>query len=159
MASTDELLKIFSKSIYAKICGFQELSLNKTEKARIKESISDDIKKCSNFIKPVVSIAAYEKSKKINVNLLEKNWHDQPSFDTGRKNGIFHFEHMIPVLSLRSLCLEANSEIEIFHILKEKLKIAWILKEEDKKLTSLGYKSNRENPEQAYSEAMIEIKE
>ena len=57
------------------------------------------------------------------------------------------------------MCLKANSEIEIFHILKEKLKIAWILKEEDKKLTSLGYKSNRENPEQAYSEAMIEIKE
>ena len=83
--------------------------LDKIEKARIKESISDDIKKFSNFIKPVVSIAAYEKSKEIDVNLLEKNWHDQPSFDVRRK--IFHFEHIIPVSSLRSLCLKANSEI------------------------------------------------
>ena len=35
--------------------------------------------------------------------------------------------------------------------------VCWITKEEDKKLTTLGYKSDRSNPEQAYKESGIVI--
>jgi len=38
-----------------------------------------------------------------------------------------------------------------------KHRVAWILKDEDRELTKLGYKSYRENPAEAYKQAGIKL--
>ncbi len=119
------------------------------------ESISDDIKKCTNFILPEVSRAAFERARNLGVNLTDKCWHDQHKFDKGRE--IFHFEHVNPIVIIREACIGAPSPSAILEILLTRLRIAWILKEEDFKLTKLGYRSNRQDAEAAYREANIDL--
>jgi hypothetical protein len=89
------------------------------------------------------------------INLCSKNWHDQPMFDPGRR--AFHLEHFVPVSAIRNACLEERSEAGILKILRTRLQIVWILKTEDAKLTRLGYRSRRSDPEAAYRAAGIEI--
>ncbi|TKC92132.1 hypothetical protein [Polyangium fumosum] len=124
----------FARSILAKASALRSIDLLPNQRARILESISDDIKKCTNFIAPQVSTAAWKEAERLGVDLYSKNWHDQPAFDAGRQT--FHFEHVLPVSAIRDACLELNSEAAIFDVLK-KLRVAWILKTEDAELTVL----------------------
>jgi hypothetical protein len=119
------------------------------------EAISDDIKKCTNFIRPKVSRAARDWATRLGIDLCAMNWHDQPRFDPARRK--FHFEHFRPVSLIRSECIEKCSETEILEILKTQLTVVWILKSEDVELRRLGYQSNRPDPDKAYREAMIEL--
>ena len=155
MATADELLKPFAGSILCKVTALKELELTDDQKARIRESISDDIKKCTNFIQPQVSRMAHKKAKRLGIDLYSKDWHDQRSFDVGRE--IFHFEHVLPVSEIRNRCVELKTEKAIYEMLKTSLRVAWILKSEDAKLTSLGFRSKRKNPDSAYSEAGINL--
>lgn len=154
-ALENEMLLPFAQSIFIKCNAVKKLRLSTSNRARFLESISDDIKKCTNFIVPGVSNAAQEKANQIKINICTKNWHDQHKFDKGRS--IFHFEHIVPVKSIRDECLSAFSEHEVHEILTTKLRVIWILKSEDYELTRLGFRSIRPEPEQAYSEAGIEI--
>lgn len=151
MSDLNILLKPFAQSIYAKSITLKRYFLEKKERARFLESISDDIKKCSNFIKPSVSKAAYDASIKYGLNLSTMSWHDMKSLD--RK--VFHFEHVNTVSSIREMCCASNSIDDILTILMENIRIAWILKEEDKLLTSKGYKSKR--PSNAYDLVGIKL--
>lgn len=153
MATIDELLKPFAGSILCKVIALNELNLTSPQRARIRESISDDIKKCTNFIKPEVSQGAFRKAKIRHVDLYLKNWHDQPKFDARRE--LFHFEHIVPVSAIRELCENRKTKKAILEILKTRLRIAWILKREDQELTRLGYRSKR--PDSAYGEAGIKL--
>ena len=47
--------------------------------------------------------------------------------------------------------------MDIEEILNTRIKVVWILKEEDKKLTELGFKNNRNDPRSAYLSAGIEM--
>jgi hypothetical protein len=154
-SSVNEMLLPFAKSIFIKCNAIKELRIPTTHRARFLESISDDIKKCTNFITPGVSKAAQEKANQIKIDICTKNWHDQHKFDNGRS--IFHFEHIVPVKSIRDECISAFSEHEVHEILTTKLRVIWILKSEDYELTRLGYRSIRPEPEKAYFEAGIEI--
>lgn len=154
-SSVNEMLLPFAKSISIKCNAIKELRIPTTHRARFLESISDDIKKCTNFIAPGVSKTAQEMADQLKIDIRTKNWHDQHKFDKGRS--IFHFEHIVPVKSIRDECISANSEKEVHEILVQKLRVVWILKSEDRELTKLGYRSNRPDPEKAYFEAGIEI--
>jgi hypothetical protein len=153
MVSLKQLLEPFAQSIFAKTTAIHILDLERKTKARFLESISDDIKKCSNFVRPLVSKNAQEASVKYKFNLCVMNWHDMKSAD--RK--IFHFEHVNTVSSLRAACCEAHSIESILEILLSNISIAWILKEEDARLTSNGYKSKR--PKNAYDLVGIKLVE
>jgi hypothetical protein len=155
MAHLMELLDPFAKSINAKRAALENsnLDLTSNQRARFREAICDDIKKCSNFVVPEVSEAALKVAKDIGVNLFKQSWHDQSAFDAGRET--FHFEHVQPVSAIRDCCIKCSSEAEIHKVLKEKLRVAWILKEEDDALTHLGYRSKRDNPDIAYREVKI----
>ena len=155
MASIDDLLKPFACSLYAKASTLNSVELSSIQRARLLESMSDDIKKCSNFIEPEVSEAALAEAEHLRVDLRAKNWHHQPSFDVGRK--VFHFEHVVPVSAIRKACLDQSSEIAVLAVLKSRLRVGWILKSEDAELTRLGHRSNRPDPEAAYCNAGIRL--
>lgn len=149
------LRNAFAKSIACKIDVLNSTELSIFEARRIKESISSDIRKYTDLVTPQQSKAAKNTADKLNVNLPEMRWHDQSKFDAGRK--IFHLEHVFPVRHIRDLCLKARIADKISDALYAKTKVAWILKSEDKTLTSLGYRSVRLNPKAAYKEAGIEL--
>lgn len=148
--SLKQLLSPFAQSIYAKTTALNTLDLDKKTKARFLESISDDIKKCSNFVRPLVSEKAQQEAVKYKFNLFDMNWHDMKK--ANRKT--FHFEHINTVSSLRTACCAAFSSEAILQILMSNISVAWILKDEDARLTSNGYKSKR--PNNAYD--LVEIK-
>lgn len=62
------LFSPFALSIFAKASYLKKNSTSIFEKARILESISDDIKKCTTFTNPKVSKAALAKSEILNIN-------------------------------------------------------------------------------------------
>jgi hypothetical protein len=155
MATTDELLRVFAESIHAKSRALNNLELNTNERNRISESISDDIKKCSNFLVPEASEAALKKAERLNIDLYSRNWHNQSKFDPGRE--VFHVEHVMPVAALRERCLSCRSPEGVLEVLTSTLRVAWILKSEDRALTRLGYRSKRPFPDAAYVEAGIKL--
>jgi hypothetical protein len=155
VADRNTLLKPFASSIHVKATAFRQLDLGPSERARFLEAISDDIKKCTNFTIPEVSRAAFNRGTAMGIDLRTKTWHDQPQFDNRRR--IFHLEHMVPVSTVRQLCLEAPSETVVLEILVATLRCVWILKEEDRELTRLGYRSQRSDPEAAYHHAKIDL--
>lgn len=157
MSNIYKIRNTFAESIYVKVLLIKNLELTKKESARINESISEDIKKYTDLITPGKSKNADERARIIGIELCSQSWHDQPKFDNKRQ--IFQYEHYYTVKSIREKCLIANSEVEIENILEKYSKVIWILKDEDKKLTALGYRSDRDNSAIAYKEAGIEIEE
>jgi hypothetical protein len=157
MATLKELLEPFAIAIAAKVQALTDLEagLTHSQRARLLESIGDDIKKCSNFITPEASEAALELARGLGVDLHSANWHDQHRFDPGRKQ--FHFEHVVPVGVLRERCKACSTPEDIGAVLANEIRLAWILKEEDAALTRLGYRSKRPDPEAAYRAAGIKL--
>jgi hypothetical protein len=156
MAGRTELLRPFALSIHAKVAAIYALRLTADQRARVLESISDDIKKCTNFVHPRVSVAAMKAARRKNkIDLWSKNWHNQGTFDRGRR--LFHLEHFVPVSAIREACIEDRSKTGILEILRSRLQIVWILKAENDKLTKLGHRSRRPDPEAAYRAAGIEF--
>ena len=151
----DDIMIPFASSIFAKVKYLNEKTLSSFEHQRILESISEDIKKCTNFIAPLTSEAAKNKALSMNIRLNEMTWHNQPKYDKGRQ--IFHFEHLVPVSCIRKMCLNCISETEVLEILNTIPKTIWILKSEDRKLTMNGFRSKRENPEEVYNQLGIQI--
>lgn len=160
MKVTDQLLRIFARSILSKVTALTNLDLTRNQRARLRKSITEDIRNCGGIIypevtAPEVSKAAQTEAERLGVTIHTKSWRDQNAFDRGRK--IFHLEHVIPISSVQKDCEEAKSEEAILKILKTRLRIAWILKREDRELTRLGYRSKRLDPEGAYLAAKIEL--
>jgi hypothetical protein len=144
----------FSTAIYAKARALRDLKLSDTHRKRLRESISDDIKKASNFHPHKMSKAAHETASALNIgDLAQKTWHDQHSFDPGRQT--FIVEHMVTVSRLRERCLQATDEDGVLSVLADEIRVVWILRAEDERLTALKYRSKR--PATAYEEARIEI--
>ena len=145
----------FSKTIFLKATLLKEVNLSKREISRIKESITDEIRKYTDLINPLVSRMALARAKEKGIELEKIGWHDQTKYD--KKREVFHLEHFYTVKSIRDLCINANTTQEVDIILTKNAKTIWILKEEDNRLTKLGYRSERDDPYKAYEEAGIEI--
>lgn len=151
----EAVLKAFAEAIHAKAALLQRKTLPPAYRARVREAISDDLKKVSNLVVPEASKKALREARTLGVDLYAMTWHDQPSFDGGRD--VFHLEHVRPVSVLRGECLASASANEIIEILRTRLRVAWILKAEDNELTRLGYRSVRPDPDKAYREAKIAL--
>lgn len=147
-----EILDAFAESIWAKARLMSAVELNSRERLRVREAISEDIKKITDLLPPRVSAAARLEAERRGVDLRLMAWHDQHRFDQGRQ--MFQWEHILPVGAIRERCLRALSPAAVAEIL-ETARVAWILKEEDRRLTSLGYRASRPDPEAAYREAGI----
>jgi hypothetical protein len=163
MAVIDQLLQLFARSILAKAAAHRSPTLTENQRKWLRSSITSEIRHCGlllypEVIKPEVSEAALKKADSFRARMKNKDlrnhtWHSQSSFDPGRKH--FHWEHMDPISAIQKSCEDAGSEEEIQQILRTRLRIAWILKEEDEKLTKLGFRNNRPDPASAYQEAGI----
>jgi hypothetical protein len=153
MISPSKLLKPFSESIHAKVKALHNLDLMPHQISRFKESISDDIRKCTDLITPQVSKAAAGEAARQGLNLRILGWHKQPKVDRGRR--IFHYEHGVTVWELRRLCMRRRTARGVLRVLTTKPRVVWILKKEDRRLTALGLRSKRPDMETAYRKAGI----
>ena len=104
------------------------------------------------------SVNAQKRADELGIGDLRRfDWGDQPGKmkDKGRK--IFHFEHVTPMNVIVNDIIESNCETAIkSHIMK--IKIAWILKEEDRLLTkgiNGSWRSKR--PSDAYKILNIQL--
>jgi hypothetical protein len=111
------------------------------------------------FVAPRISKAAKAKAIEIGLELAALEWRQQPKFDIGRK--IFHLDHCFDVKSMRERLLTlpnpTPSDVERVITLTQ---VAWILKSEDHKLTSMGHKHSRGDEwQRIYREAGIDLEE
>lgn len=155
-----ELVLPFAHSVHVKARAIETLELSSNQLARLKESMLDDLKKCSDVLipdvrQPLVSRAAADLALPIPVDLLRVGWHDQPRFDRGRKS--FHWEHVTPLAQLRDKLAVAETVEQVQGMITAQLYVAWITKNEDQALTAAGFKSKRPRPWAAYESAGIEL--
>jgi hypothetical protein len=148
--------KPFARSLRAK-ARLLHAGLTPRQDARLRESLSDDIENCDivtpDLRPPEVSAAALAAAPE-GIVLYREAWHSQPRFDPGR--AVFHVEHVVPVRSLREDCIAATTEDAVVGVLAG-IRVAWILKSEDRELSRLGYRTLRDRPDEAYREAGIEL--
>lgn len=100
-----------------------------------------------------MSVAAAEKAEALGVDLTLQTWQTQPKFDPRRI--VFHYEHMQPIGAIREALKSARSPDDVIETIRQELRLAWITKEEDRRLSALGYNSKRSDPDAAYEEAGI----
>ncbi|MEV6012732.1 hypothetical protein AB0M29_38865 [Streptomyces sp. NPDC051976] len=148
----------FAQGLFDKSRALKDFDFNKHQRARLRESISVDVRKlCDMLIPdaryPQVSVAASERAAAIGVDLRQETWHSQTRFDRGR--AVFHYEHMNPVSQIVKALATADSVAAIVPILSDGLRLAWITKVEDARLTTLGYRYKRPDSGAAYAEAGI----
>lgn len=158
MTVVDHLLRVFAQSIFAKAKALKALELTPNQRKRLRSSLTAEIRTCGGLLypeilSPEVSEAALQEAERLGVNIRAHTWHSQLFFDKGRK--VFHWEHVDPIGCIQQACEAAGSEDAILEILKTRLRIAWILKQEDRELTKLGFRSKRPDPEVAYQAAKI----
>lgn len=161
MAVVDRLLKVFARSILAKNRALKRLEseLTDNQQRRLRMTVVADIRACGGILYPEelpleVSEAALEAAKRLKVKDLHRvSWQKQQTFDKGRK--MFHWEHVETIGEIQRACEKATKVKEVVEILKTKLRIAWILKTEDRALTLLGFKSIRPDANVAYGKAKI----
>ena len=121
----------------------------------------------SNFYYSEKACNKYEKLKlrhhlTENMPLSQLKWKDQPKIDEGRK--ILHQEHIFTGTMFRKELLNAELKNpllkeEIMELVNNKYRIAWITKEEDKRLNKKGFKMKRsKNPFGDYDKLNIIIK-
>ena len=144
----------FALAIWAKADALRVTDLGLRERQRVLESISYDIRKYSDLAIPQVSLAAQVEAGRLGVNLRDMRWQDQPRFDPGRQT--FQWEHVETIGAIRNKCLAASSAQEIEKHLDD-IRVAWILKSEDRRLTEGGYRTTRVDPDEAYREAGITL--
>lgn len=157
-ANLTEVVRPFAISIAAKAKALETLELGRVQQARFRESMSYDLRKCSDALlpdlrPPLVSQAAASVAAELGVNLRREIWQTQLRFDPGRK--VFHFGHLAPLAALRDRCSIAGSVDEVLQIIADQLYVAWITKQEDKQLVQQGFASKRLNPREAYKKAGI----
>ena len=154
MSNIKIIRETLSKAMFEKVQTFNS-SEDKIVKRVMKQTMNFDIRVFSEYIGSSESTAVKLKKEELGISDVTFTWSNQTKYDPGRK--VFHFEHFNTVKSIILKCLECKDAKELETVLEENIKIAWILKEEDRRLTTLGFRSNRDNPEEAYRNAGIEI--
>jgi hypothetical protein len=157
MAPLEEMMKPFASAIFAKAQGLRALgnTITPRQVQRLKESISDDLKKATNFHPHQASVAAASEAKLRGVDLTEHTWHEQLSFDA--KRATFIVEHKTPVSALREACLASPDEGAVLQVLVTQLHVVWLLRSEDDELTRRGFRHKRADPDEAYRLAGIQL--
>lgn len=150
-------IKPFADSISSKIKYLKNYEEDSIYYKNLRSSIQEDLKKCSNIITPRTSRKASALAKKKKIKLSELRWDTQTKFDQKRAN--FHWEHYNTVANLGDKCIELKTRSKILNFLHENLIIVWVLKSENKKLDTSGFRSNRPNSKGAYKKTGIILKD
>ncbi|GAA0989536.1 hypothetical protein ENKNEFLB_03598 [Nocardioides aquaticus] len=150
----------FVRGLADKAQAIKVSDLTKHQRARLRESMTVDIRKLGDLCVPdarcpMLSEQAARTAEERGIDLREQTWQTQTKFDPGRL--IFHYEHYVPVTNIVTAVLRCSGSMEVLNTLHERLQVAWILKTEDRELTRLGYKQHRDDPAGAYAEAAISL--
>jgi len=152
----NSIINAFAQAISALCFELKNSKLSTREKRILESTISDILKKIGDLHPSGASVAAYKMFKDTHEgDIRNLTWQQQPNYDKGRK--IFHREHMIPISSLRQKCIEGPEVENVLQIIQKEIKIVWILKTEDSRLSKNGHRHNRPDPEGAYEEAKITV--
>lgn len=147
MNRVNEITKSYSEAIFALLKEYR-----RTGTKEVKESIRMLIRQYGNNIPAKYSKRAKELFP--DADLESMKYSTQTKTDHKREKLIL--EHKETVYeSFRKVC-KANTIEEIAEAL-ERSEVAWITREEDKRLTEAGYRKHRENPDEAYRECGIEL--
>jgi hypothetical protein len=151
---------IFSRGLRDKATALETMALTPKQASALTKSISTDIRKLCDIVFPAVkpsaiSAAAAEAAAALEVDLQTQTWDTQTSFDRDRQ--VFHYEHMATVADIVDAVLAADSVQDAADALAQRIRVAWILKEEDARLSGLGYRHRRPDPDAAYFEAGIQM--
>ena len=156
-ADSEAICRVFAQGVLDKAAAHQDLDLSPYQRARLKSSIGEDVRKIGDMIfpeaRPVLVSAAAGELAPAGVDLSRCHWHSQLQFDRNRL--LFHYEHMNPVAHIVAALIGADSRDEVVQVLHSGLRVAWITKAENKRLSALGYRHRRPDPEAAYREAGI----
>ena len=149
---------IFARGLRDKATALDGMALTAKQTAALRKSISTDIRKLCDMVFPAVkpydiSVAAADAAAALGVDLQAQTWDTQTKFDPKRQ--VFHYEHMATVADIVDAVLAADSVEQAADELAQRIRVAWILKEEDARLTRLGYRKRRPDPDAAYAEAGI----
>ena len=142
-------IKLYAETLYPLLKWYDENPDDKDTKYAISRIIrfsSDNPRQ--HGIPYMYSLAALNEAKKMEIPDAEERlqwvrWKEQNHKsglrDIGRQNGIFHQEHIVPVsqIAKRLYDLEKITVKNIHDILVDNLKIAWILKTEQKTLNAV----------------------
>ncbi len=111
--------------------------------------LSHALRQLECFVEPEVSVAAAEIANQLgHGDLRSKRYGFQ---DTNEDNDpIFHWEHVRPVSDMKSrlLAMSRPRSLESIEQVLRTTDVAWVLKEEDRKLTEQKYRTQR--PEDAW---------
>ena len=157
-AAFQEIVLPFAEGILLKSQLLSKTQLKRPQLEAVRSSISVDIRKIGDLVvphlRPVdVSVGA---TFQFPLEQLEHlTWQKQPALDPGREQLIL--EHVCPVAELRDRVLRATNGFEIVQLLWTHMRLAWVTRAEDEKLTELGYQKVRPYPLVAYSNAGINI--
>ena len=142
-------IKLYAETLYPLLKWYSENPEDTDTKYAISRIIrfsSDNPKQ--HGIPYMYSLGALKEAKKLEIPNAEERlqwvrWKEQNHKsglrDVGRQNGTFHQEHIVPVsqIAKKLYALEKITVSKIHKILVENLKIAWILKTEQKTLDAV----------------------
>ena len=147
----------FAKAIVPLAEKINDAATSEREQKVLKQTISDILKKAGDLHPSGCSQAAFDAYIATGAagDIRDRTWHQQHSFDPGRH--IFIREHCETVRSLRNMCIADTTLDGILCVLVEKIRIVWVLKEEDRLLTQNGHRTQRHNWRAAYNDAGIVV--
>jgi len=159
MIEDDKLSKIMP-GFYSLIEIIQNSKNDKSLLEFAKVSLKNNLRSLEFLVKPNVSVEADSLGKQRGLkDLVEYSWKDQPSKMKDKGRTLFHWEHVLPVSVIYNTMVNEYPNKENILKCMKNYSICWITKEEDQKLTSNGFRHDRnyEDPWSAYREVGIQI--
>jgi hypothetical protein len=155
-----QVVRPYAHALLVKQAALEDPVLTPYQQQALRDSMRVDFRKCSDSLIPrlvpfLVSKAAAAAAAEIGVDLATASYESQPSFDPGRK--VFHYEHYATISGLLQAIDAAEDVDTAVEVLVEQLRVAWILKSENRCLDNLGYRHQRPDPAAAYAHAGIEL--
>ena len=148
----------FTPVIWSLVQAYNESNDDFSQK-KLKEALKDVIKKWTDQPVTMVSKKVLELSKKVDINPFDLMWPKREAL--GRDNtgkSILVWEHTTPNKEITDIFLSCKSLNDIKKAMSNYSRVCWITRDEDNRLTSLGYKSSRPGGwKKCYESAGIEI--
>ena len=137
--------------------------LNSRQLGMLRRALNKDVRHfhdlaMPDLLQPKTSSAAIAAARLLpeSVDLCRQTWFTQPSFDAGRRFGVFHLEHKITVSSMVDAILTAVDPSQVVDVLLQS-ELVWITKDEDVALRRQPNNRDRGDTDALYTSAGIEL--
>jgi hypothetical protein len=156
----EDVARPFAQALHALATGYRQLSepLQPRQRTAWRGAMSQMVRKYYDVVIPAyssiqVSEGALKEAHRRKVDLFRADWSQQPRFDPGRS--VFHLEHVVTVATVVQRCLTGTESDALETLTGDALRVAWILKDENRRLDALGVRTVRPDPGESYRAAGI----